>query len=209
MTGGNQLRLSAIVGGSPIARAIRHRHLAGAVVGGTSAGAAVLSEHMIAYGREGASPRAGMVSVVPGLGLVNRIIIDQHFRQRDRLGRLLTALAYNPFAVGIGLDEDTALIIENDDWARVIGSNAVTVVDASSVSHSEMGCVREGEPISLLGLRLHVLVEGASFNLRTREARPALRSEEELERRLEKADLDLEGVPSDETPTGRNGESER
>ena len=110
-TGGNQLRLSTLLGGTPVAKLIRVRNAGGVTVGGTSAGASILSEHMIAFGDEGSAVLSGSVRLAPGLGLTNRFIIDQHFRQRDRLGRLLTALAYNPFAVGIGLDEDTAAFI--------------------------------------------------------------------------------------------------
>jgi cyanophycinase len=110
-TGGNQLRLSTLLGGTPVAKLIRIQNANGVTVGGTSAGASILSEHMIAFGDEGSSVISGSVRLAPGLGLTNRFIIDQHFRQRDRLGRLLTALAYNPFAVGIGLDEDTAAFI--------------------------------------------------------------------------------------------------
>ena len=99
-TGGNQLRLTTLLGGTPVAKLIRSRNAHGVTVGGTSAGASILSEHMIAFGDEGSSPIAGSVRLAPGLGLTNRFVIDQHFRQRDRLGRLLTALAYNPFAVG-------------------------------------------------------------------------------------------------------------
>src|SRR5260221_34988 len=110
------------------------------------------------------------VRLAPGLGLTNRFIIDQHFRQRDRLGRLITALAYNPFAVGIGLDEDTAAFIGPDETIEVEGSGGVTIVDASEVSHSSIGEVGEGQPVCVLGLRLHILVAGATFNLHTRQA---------------------------------------
>jgi cyanophycinase len=99
-TGGNQLRLTTLLGGTPVAKLIRVRNAQGVTVGGTSAGASILSEHMIAFGDEGSSVISGSVRLAPGLGLTNRFIIDQHFRQRDRLGRLITALAYNPFAVG-------------------------------------------------------------------------------------------------------------
>jgi len=99
-------------------------------------------------------------------------VIDQHFRERDRLGRLLTALAYNPFAVGIGLDEDTAAFIGPDETVEVEGSGGVTVVDASDVSYSSMDSVTEGEPVCMLGLKLHILVAGATFNLHTRLASP-------------------------------------
>jgi cyanophycinase len=169
-TGGNQLRLSTLIGGTPVAQAVRRANAAGVPVAGTSAGAAFLSEHMIAFGEEGATPVAGAVRLAPGLGLTNRFVIDQHFRQRDRLGRLLAALAYNPFAVGIGLDEDTAAFIAPDNTVHVEGSGAITVVDASDVAFSSMDSVAEGRPVCLLGVKLHVLTAGATFNLHTRVA---------------------------------------
>lgn len=169
-TGGNQLRLTTLLGGTPVAKLVRVRNAHGVTVGGTSAGASILSEHMIAFGDEGSSVISGSVRLAPGLGLTNRFIIDQHFRQRDRLGRLLTALAYNPFAVGIGLDEDTAAFIGPDETVEVVGSGGVTVVDAADVSYSSMDVVNEGQPVCMLGLRLHVLVAGATFNLHTRLA---------------------------------------
>jgi cyanophycinase len=169
-TGGNQLRLTALLGGTPVAKLIRVRNAHGVTVGGTSAGASILSEHMIAFGDEGSSVISGSVRLAPGLGLTNRFIIDQHFRQRDRLGRLLTALAYNPFAIGIGLDEDTAAFISPDETVEVEGSGGVTIVDAANVSFSSMDTVEEGQPVCLLGLQLHILVAGATFNLHTRLA---------------------------------------
>ncbi|HEX4955220.1 MAG TPA: cyanophycinase [Thermoanaerobaculia bacterium] len=169
-TGGNQLRLTTLLGGTPVAKLVRSRNASGVTVGGKSAGASILSEHMIAFGDEGSSVISGSVRLAPGLGLTNRFIIDQHFRQRDRLGRLLTALAYNPFAIGIGLDEDTAAFIGPDETVEVEGSGGVTIVDAADVSYSSMDSVTEGQPVCMLGLRLHVLVAGATFNLHTRVA---------------------------------------
>ncbi len=169
-TGGNQLRLSTLLGGTPIAKAVRVANAAGVAVAGTSAGAAFISEHMIAFGSEGSTPVAGSVRLAPGLGLTNRFVIDQHFRQRDRLGRLLTALAYNPFAVGIGLDEDTAAFIAPDNTVHVEGSGGITVVDAAEVDFSSMDAIDEGQPVCLLGVKLHVLTKGATFNLHTRQA---------------------------------------
>jgi cyanophycinase len=125
---------------------------------------------MIAFGDEGSSVVSGSVRLAPGLGLTNRFIIDQHFTQRDRLGRLLTALTYNPFAIGIGLDEDTAAFIGPDETVEVEGSGGVTIVDASDVSFTSMDSVTEGQPVCMLGLRLHILVAGATFNLHTRVA---------------------------------------
>ncbi len=172
LTGGNQLRISTILGGTPVAKCIRGLNARGVAVGGTSAGAAILSEHMIAFGESGATPRAGLVSLAPGFGLTNRVVIDQHFRQRDRLGRLLAALAYNPFAIGLGLDEDTAAFIDPHDTIHVLGAGAITVVDASSLEHSSMGLARAGDAICLTGVKLHILTTGSTFDLHTRTAHP-------------------------------------
>src|ERR1700722_11112346 len=169
-TGGNQLRLTTLLGGTPVARMIRARNAAGVTVGGTSAGASILSEHMIASGDEGSAMIAGSVRLAPGLGLTNRFIIDQHFRQRDRLGRLLTALAYNPFAIGIGLDEDTAAFIGPDETLEVEGSGGVTVVDGSDVTYSSIDKVQDGQAVCMLGVKVHILTKGATFNLQSRQA---------------------------------------
>jgi cyanophycinase len=173
LTGGNQLRLSTTLGGTSCARQLRAMNAAGVHVAGTSAGAAFVSEHMIAFGDEGATPRGGMVSLAPGLGLTNRVIVDQHFRQRDRLGRLLSAVALNPFAVGIGLDEDTAAFIGPDDVLEVEGRNAVTVVDPSKLEFTSMDAIQRGDPVTMLGITMHVLVRGATFDLQTRQAAAA------------------------------------
>src|SRR5690554_2967571 len=170
LTGGNQLRLSTILGGTDVARTIRQRNAQGVTVAGTSAGAGILSEHMIAFGKEGSSPRASSVRLAPGLGLTNRFVIDQHFRQRDRLGRLTAALAYNPFAIGIGLDEDTAAFISPEDILEVEGSGAVTVVDAHDLQFSSMADAGEDDPVCMLGLRVHILIAGATFDLHSRRA---------------------------------------
>jgi cyanophycinase len=170
MTGGNQLRLSTILGGTSVAKLMRTQNASGVHVAGTSAGASFISEHMIAFGQEGHSPMADSVSLSPGLGLTNRFIIDQHFRQRDRLGRLLAALAYNPFPVGIGLDEDTAAFIGPDNTLEVEGSGGITVVDAGGINFTSMDAVSAGETVCMLGLTLHILTAGATFNLHTRQA---------------------------------------
>lgn len=172
LTGGNQLRISTILGGTDVARAIRTANAHGVSVGGTSAGAAILSEHMIAFGKSGATPRAGMVSLAPGFGLTNRVVIDQHFRQRDRIGRLLAALAYNPFAIGVGLDEDTAAFIDGDDVIEVMGSGAITIIDASKLEHSSMGTADDGEIVCMTGIRLHILNGGGRYDLHARVATP-------------------------------------
>ncbi len=180
LTGGNQLKLSTTLGGTKVGRTLRERNAEGMHVAGTSAGAAYLSEHMIAYGDEGSSPRADMVQMAPGLGLTNTVLVDQHFRQRDRLGRLLTALAYNPFAIGVGLDEDTAAFINPQDTLEVVGSGAITVVDPSELSYSSMDSAKRHDPVCLINVRLHILIGGGRFNTQDRKATA---NEEARERR--------------------------
>ncbi len=172
MTGGNQLRLATTIGGTPVADLIRERNLDGLHVAGTSAGAAFMSEHMIAYGKEGMTPRSDMVTLVPGLGLTKLAIIDQHFRQRDRLGRLTTALAYNPRPIGIGLDEDTAAFLAPGGLLEVVGSGAITVLDPAGVEYSSMDSAAPHDPVCVIGVHLHVLTQGATFHIETRRAEP-------------------------------------
>lgn len=170
MTGGNQLRLSTTLGGTEVATRIRRRNAAGMHVAGTSAGAAFMPEHMIAGGEEGSTPSPDKVTMAPGLGLTNKFIIDQHFRQRDRLGRLLTALAYNPFAIGMGLDEDTAAFIRPGDDLEVVGKGGITIIDPVDLSYSSMDRARRGEPVSLIGIKLHILISGGRFEIESRTA---------------------------------------
>ncbi len=170
ITGGNQLRLSTILGGTPVARQIRSLNAEGVHIAGTSAGAAIVSEHMIAGGRSGSSPRESGVELAPGLGLTNRVIIDQHFNQRQRMGRLLAALSFNPFVCGLGIDENTAAFIAPNGIFEVVGNGTVTVVDPADLKHSSMSYVRSAEAVTLIGLKLHVLASGAHFNIDTREA---------------------------------------
>jgi len=169
ITGGNQLRLSTIVGGTPMADKFRHLNAHGVHIAGTSAGAAVIPEHMIAGGDPGPTPTQAGVTLTPGLGLINTVVIDQHFRQRDRLGRLLTALAYNPYACGLGIDEDTAAFIGPDGVLEVVGKGAITVVDPSNLDYSSISEIRKGEVVTLLNIRLHILAAGAQFDTISRK----------------------------------------
>jgi cyanophycinase len=170
-TGGNQGRLATVLGGTPVAELIRRRNATeGLVVGGSSAGAAFLPVHMIAGGTEGPTPHSKMVTLAPGLGLIDRAIVDQHFTQRNRLGRLLSAMAYNPSLVGLGVDEDTGAFIGPDDVLEVEGSGGVTVVDPSRVEFSSIDSAQPHEAVALLGLTLHCLVAGTTFDLVRREA---------------------------------------
>lgn len=170
LTGGDQIRLSTILGGTEVFRAIRRLHATGTHVAGTSAGAAIMPEHMLAGGEPGPTPLLRSAQLAPGLGLTNRVVIDQHFRQRDRLGRLLTAISFNPFMVGLGIDEDTAAFIRPDDVLEVVGTGAITVVDPQDLDHSSMAEARAGDPVSLLDLRLHVLAPGGRYDLAARRA---------------------------------------
>jgi cyanophycinase len=169
ITGGSQLKLSSVLGGTEIARTIRARHQAGMVVAGTSAGAALLSEHMIALGDSGATPRRRLVHLAKGLGLAPDLIIDQHFRRRDRLGRLLTALSYNPAPLGIGIDEDTAAIISGNGELSVLGAGAVMVVDASGMRFTDSHAIHRGQPVAMMGLKLDFLTTGCRYDLKSRQ----------------------------------------
>jgi cyanophycinase len=159
------LRLSTLLGGTPLARLLRKRNADGMAVGGIGSGAAILAEHMLAGGAHGPTPRMGSVTLAPGLGLTNRLVIDQGGASADRLGRLLGALALNPFALGIGIDPDTAGLIGADNVMDVIGQGGITVIDPTDVGHSNVADADPSGPISITNLRVHVLVHGARYDL--------------------------------------------
>jgi cyanophycinase len=169
-TGGDQLRITSKLGGSAGCDALRAMHARGGVVAGTSAGASVMADTMLVSGTGGATPSAVEgIAMAPGLGLLRDVVIDQHFAQRGRIGRLLRAVASNPRILGVGLDEDTGLVIEADGQCSVIGSGAVYVVDGRFVSQSN---VSEGfdVPLSLFGARLDVLNGFDKYDLKRRVA---------------------------------------
>ncbi len=162
LTGGNQMRLSAMMGGSDAEALIRARHTAGAIVAGTSAGASILSAHMVAMGASGPSPRLRMAQMVAGFGLVPDMIIDQHFRQRDRIGRLLALVAANPSLLGVGIDEDTGILIDERGVMEVIGRQSITIVDGRRMV-SDIAEVKASGGISVSNASLHVLTAGRRF----------------------------------------------
>ncbi|NUM45803.1 MAG: cyanophycinase [Anaerolineales bacterium] len=168
-SGGTQMRLSSLLGGTAMERELLAAYRRGAVVGGTSAGAAILSRVMIADGRRGATPRGRAAQICGGLGFTDQIIFDQHFRQRDRLGRLLYAIAMHPGYLGVGVDENTAAIIENETCLRVVGQNAVTVVDGRTISATNVAEISRSQPVAVSGATVHVLTEGCAFDLRSRQ----------------------------------------
>jgi cyanophycinase len=169
-SGGDQLRITSQIGGTPIYDRVREIFDAGGVIAGTSAGASAMSETMLVKGPNASSYRIGDVRMAPGLGLLPNVIVDQHFAERGRIGRLLGAVSQNPRELGIGIDEDTAIVVTGDQF-RVVGSGAVYLVDASAVSYSDVAEGRNSATPSIYDLKLHVLSDGERFDLSTR--RPA------------------------------------
>ncbi len=170
MTGGNQLKLAGVVCGTPVGDAIVAAHERGAVVAGTSAGASIQSSHMVAFGTGGATPKQRMTQVSAGLGLVRSAVIDQHFDQRNRYGRLLMIVSQSPQLLGIGVDEDTAAIVERRDdreLLRVIGRGVVTVFDPARIVTNAHEAKRSS-PLLTSGVVLHTLPAGCQFDLTNR-----------------------------------------
>ncbi len=167
MTGGNQLKLSAVVTGTRFGEAVHEAHHRGAAVGGTSAGASVLSGHMVAFGSGGATPKQRMTQLASGLGLLPGCVIDQHFAQRNRYGRLLSLVAQSPDLLGIGVDEDTAAVVTGRRWLTVVGRGSVTVLDGRSVV-SDAHVAKRTAPLLVSGAVLHSLPAGSCFDLTER-----------------------------------------
>jgi cyanophycinase len=173
ITGGDQARLVRLLVGTLVMECIRMRNADGVVVAGTSAGASILSALMMAGGTgiggdsNGAAARKGMVDVVAGFGLLQDVIIDQHFSQRGRMGRLLSVFAGTPGLVGIGLDEDTAVLIDREGTLEALGSNMVTIIDGRDTL-SDYFDRKEGEILTITGSSLHILADGRRFDLDTR-----------------------------------------
>ena len=175
MTGGNQLKLSSILSGTPLADELVAGHARGVVIAGTSAGASIQSSHMVAFGGPGSTPKQRMTQVAAGLGLLRSSVIDQHFDQRNRYGRLLMIVAQSPQLLGIGVDEDTAAVVEFADGheiLRVVGRGAVTVFDPSRIVTNAYEA-RRSSALLASGVVLHVLPDGARFDLTTRALVPA------------------------------------
>jgi len=166
-SGGDQLRISSQIGDTPIEQRVREIHDRGGLLAGTSAGASVMSETMLVKGTSGESYKIGDLHMAPGLGLVRNVIIDQHFAERGRFGRLFGAVAHNPRELGIGIDEDTALVLE-DERFEVIGSGCVYVVDGAGVTHSNIAEAEPERSLSMYDIRMHVLSSGDAFDLAKR-----------------------------------------
>jgi cyanophycinase len=174
LTGGDQLRLCGVLAETPVMDIIRRRIKKGEItLAGTSAGAAVMGHHMIAGGGSGESPNRSLVEMATGLGFIPEVIVDQHFHNRNRMGRLVSAIASHPDRLGIGIDEDTCAMLERDGWLQVLGKGTVTIVDPSKVTHTNEPHVGATEPLTVHNLRLHILSHGDRFHLYRRTALPS------------------------------------
>ncbi|MBU7586165.1 MAG: cyanophycinase [Nostoc sp. TH1S01] len=168
-TGGDQARITSILKDTEIDAAIHKRYAEGAVVAGTSAGAAVMPDKMIVEGDSQSTPRMEIVEMGPGLGFLPGVVIDQHFLQRGRLGRLITALVREPAVLGFGIDENTAIAV-TDDQIEIIGEGSVTIVDESESTYNNASEILRDEPLAICGAKLHILPHGYKFDLKTRQA---------------------------------------
>lgn len=164
LTGSQPLRLSTLIGGTALARLLRRRNAEGMAIAGIGAAAAVLCEHMLAGGIDGPTPRVGGATLAPGLGLTNRMIIDQGGHASRRVGRLLSALALNPFALGLGLDPGAAVAVGPDNVLDVIGGGA-TMIDPSGIDTQAVPDLTPGASIRIADLRVHALGGGTRYDL--------------------------------------------
>ncbi|AEE96345.1 cyanophycinase [Mahella australiensis] len=168
-TGGDQLRISSILGGTLADEALLRAYEDGLLIAGTSAGASAMSQTMIVSGEDDDSPRKCTLKMAPGLGLLKGAVIDQHFAQRGRIGRLLSAIAQNPYMLGIGIDEDTAIHVMPNGCFRVIGSGAVTVLDGIHIDYTNVSELKPDQPLALTNITLHILPASYGFDMNIRQ----------------------------------------
>ncbi len=165
MTGGDQMRLASILGGTKFSQKMRQMaQKTDILIAGTSAGAAAMSTSMIVRGESTPHPHKDSVRLSPGLGFLKNIIIDQHFTERGRISRLITAVSYNPYNLGIGIDENTAIILDNDGIMEVFGAGTVTIVDGSEISYNEIAEVGDHQAFSVCGAKIHILGDGLIYD---------------------------------------------
>lgn len=173
ISGGDQMRLVSILGGTEFARLLEERvRQSPLVLAGSSAGAAGMSATMIVRGDSASHPSKNTVRLSPGLGILRNIIIDQHFTERGRLSRLITAVSYNPRQLGLGIDENTAVIISNDGTLEVHGHGTVTIVDGSRITYNDIAEVEDGQPFAVAGVQLHILRDGLRYDITRRAPVP-------------------------------------
>jgi cyanophycinase len=167
-TGGEQARIISCLKDTKLDAAMHKRYSEGIIIGGTSAGAAMMPDMMIIEGDSETNPRVDVVAMGPGMGFLPGVVIDQHFAQRGRLGRLVTALLLQPAVLGFGIDENTAILVSGDEL-EVIGESAVTVIDESEKLHDNIDGRLKDEGLAICGAKLHILPHGYRFNLKTRQ----------------------------------------
>jgi cyanophycinase len=189
-TGGDQLRLTNVLGGSPVLEAIRARYAEGAVVAGTSAGAAAMSATMIYNGAAADALRKGAVKMSSGLAFVHGIVIDSHFLERGRFTRLMEVGATNPEYIGVGLGEDAGVIVHHGQILEAIGPGHVIVVDSRGLKSSNVAEISEGEPVAVEHVVMHALISGCGYDIRKRR----YLKENELATALD-VDLENTGTP--------------
>jgi cyanophycinase len=182
-TGGDQLRITSQIGDSLVFQTMHEIYQKGATIVGTSAGAAAMPETMLIAGPSDESNRVSALVMAPGLGLIPGVVIDSHFAERGRMGRLLGAVAQNPRNLGIGIDEDTAITVEANERFTVMGSGAVYVVDGSTVTFSSISEKNPDNILSIHDVKLHVLGENDCFNMVDRQPLIAKAIVKELEGR--------------------------
>jgi cyanophycinase len=169
MTGGDQLRLCGLLSDTPIMEIVRSRAQSGAVtLAGTSAGAAVMGHDMIAGGGSGESPNHSLVDMTLGLGIIPEVIVDQHFHNRNRMARLMSAISAHPDRLAIGIDEDTCALFEGDDILQVLGKGTVTIIDPGEMTYTNQAEIGAADPLCICNLRVHVLNQGGRYDLRKR-----------------------------------------
>lgn len=171
-TGGDQARITSLLKDTETDTALHNRYQEGIVIGGTSAGAAIMPDTMIVEGTSETHPRVEIVEMDQGMGFLPGVVIDQHFAQRGRLGRLLSAIAQQPHLLGLGIDENTAVVV-HDNKLDVIGAGAVTITDLRAVSHNNLQQLLKDENLALCDIKLHILPAGYRFNLESR--RPVIK----------------------------------
>lgn len=202
-TGGNQARLAGVLRGTALGDKVTQMYRTGAVIGGTSAGASVVSEHMVALGATGETPKQRMASLAQGLGLLPDVVVDQHFAERGRFGRLLGLIAANPNLLGMGVDEDTSAIVTDETLMEVYGRGAVFIAEADRAVTNAYAA-RGTEPILISGAQVHFLPHATTFDLANRtlleyrtateQAQTARRTSEHVSTRRATQRVDAEGV---------------
>ncbi len=168
-TGGDQLRITSILGGTKANSELQYLYQDGGFIMGTSAGASAMSSTMIVQGNDNEPARKCTLKMAPGLGLIENCIIDQHFDQRGRFGRLLCGIAENPNVIGIGIDENTAIKVYPDIYFKVIGENSVTVIDGSTIQSSNVAELEPNELLAIVGVTVHILPYGYGYDMKTKE----------------------------------------